>query len=217
MNNKVNCGLMFIAGAVLGACGGYLFAKKKYEVIADEEIESVKEAFNETSDDLNNKLNKLSIEAAEKLVADKGDSPMDYAKKVEDKEVDPEDESSAISKEEVNNIFENYGSKQATGKKPEIPVVPTPYVGNDPIYVIRPDEYGEFENYNLVSLTLTKDGFLLDDKNEVIDDPIGAIGEDSLSHMGEYEDDAVHVRNDIRQCDYEVLLDLRTLNDILGG
>ena len=33
------------------------------------------------------------------------------------------------------------------------------------------------------------------------------IGIDSLNHFGEYEEDSVFVRNDIKKCDYEILLD----------
>lgn len=210
MNNKVNCGIMFATGLVLGLGGGYFFAKKKYEVIANEEIESAKEAFNETNQNLANKLNKLSEQAAEELLANKGNSPMDYINKINQEENESEDiklDDSAITEEEVSNIFVKYGGKE---------VAPTPSVPNissEPIYVITPDEYGELDNYNLVSLTLTKDGYLLDDHNEVVDDPLGAVG-DTLVDMGKYEDDAIHVRNDIRQCDYEVLQDNRTLADI---
>lgn len=208
MNSKVNYAIMFITGAVLGASGGYFFAKKKYEQIANEEIESTKEAFNEKNDELVEKVTTLSEEAAEKLIAEKGDSPMDYMNKFKSEPV--------VENKEIRNVFEEYASIEVTPKKQAIPVAPTPYVGNDPIYVINPEEYGNIDGYELISLTLSRDGYLLDYKNEIIDDPAGAVG-DCLAMIGEYEDDAVHVRNDIRQCDYEVLQDLRPLNEIINN
>ena len=40
----------FIAGATVGALGAWFFAKKKYEKIAQEEIQSVTDAFSERLD-----------------------------------------------------------------------------------------------------------------------------------------------------------------------
>lgn len=34
-------------------------------------------------------------------------------------------------------------------------------------------------------------------------------------HFGEYEEDAVFVRNDAKKCDYEILKDLRRFCDVL--
>ena len=45
MNNKVVAIAAFAIGAVVGAAATWKFAKTKYEKIADEEIESVKEVF----------------------------------------------------------------------------------------------------------------------------------------------------------------------------
>ena len=36
---------------------------------------------------------------------------------------------------------------------------------------------------------------------------------DALEHIGEYEDDCVHVRSDAKRCDYEILEDLRTFDE----
>lgn len=60
----------------------------------------------------------------------------------------------------------------------------------------------------------TADGVLLDDMNEIVDDIEETVGEDSLEHFGEYEDDSVYVRNDAKKCDYEILLDQRNYQEI---
>lgn len=73
-------------------------------------------------------------------------------------------------------------------------------------YVIPPEEYGENEQYEQISLTYYADGVLTDDKNEIIDDVDNIVGIDSLSHFGEYEDDSVFVRNDRLKAEYEILL-----------
>ena len=82
-------------------------------------------------------------------------------------------------------------------------------------YVIPPEEFGEFPDYSRSNLTLYADGVLTDENNDPVDDIEGTVGIESLSHFGEYEDDSIHVRNDARKSDYEILLDPRDYNDII--
>lgn len=82
-------------------------------------------------------------------------------------------------------------------------------------YVISPEEFGEFYDYSTNSLTFFADGVLADENYVPVDDIPGTIGEDSLTHFGEYEEDSVHVRNDARKSDYEILLDTRRYEDII--
>ena len=84
----------------------------------------------------------------------------------------------------------------------------------DEPYVISPEEFDENEDYNTVSLTYYADGVLTDERDNVIVDVDSIVGEDSLNHFGEYEDDSVFVRNDELQTDYEILLDTRNYGDI---
>lgn len=84
---------------------------------------------------------------------------------------------------------------------------------NDKIYTISPEEFGELEDYDKISLTLYADGILADDMDNVIDDLEDTVG-DFNSHFGEYEDDAVFVRNEIRKCDYEILANSRKYADL---
>lgn len=86
----------------------------------------------------------------------------------------------------------------------------------DEPYVISPNEFDEFDDYETVSLTYYADGVLADDEDEIVDDVEEAIGLDSLEHFGEYEPDSVFIRNDRRKCDYEILLDERRYSDVVG-
>ena len=82
-------------------------------------------------------------------------------------------------------------------------------------YVIPPEQFGDDEEYEQISLTYYADGVLADENDEVIEDVEDAVGIDSLNHFGEYEDDSVFVRNDARKCDYEILLDQRTYSEVV--
>lgn len=81
-------------------------------------------------------------------------------------------------------------------------------------YVISPEEFGEFEEYEKISLTYYADKVLADENDEEVDDVDEIVGEESLNHFGEYEDDSVFVRNDRLKCDYEILLDQRNYSDV---
>lgn len=80
----------------------------------------------------------------------------------------------------------------------------------DKPYVIPPEEFGELDGYETYSLTYYADGVLADDSGDIVDNIEDIVGEDSLTHFGEYEDDSVFVRNDSLKNDYEILKDFDT-------
>lgn len=82
------------------------------------------------------------------------------------------------------------------------------------IEVIPPDEFGEDDDYDLISITYYADGVLADDGNYPIDDVEDTVGPDALDSFGEWEDDAVYVRNDKRKCYYEILRDVENYSDL---
>ena len=186
MSNKTVCIVSLAVGALIGSAAAWIFAKKYYEKISKDEIDSVKKEFSkmrnasiETSDheEKNNDISSLR-DTSDKI------EPYNYTDHSKKEEQD-------ISVKEVQNV-------------------------NDP-YVISPDEYGEYMDYEQVSLTYFRDGVLADeDTLEVIDDIAGTVGEDFADHFGEYEDDSVHIRNDVARCEYEILADLRSYSDALS-
>lgn len=82
-------------------------------------------------------------------------------------------------------------------------------------YVIPPEEFGELDEYEMISLNYYEDGVLTDDRDELIEDVEEIVGFESLSHFGEYEDDSVFVRNDRLKADYEILRDERTYVEVM--
>ena len=81
--------------------------------------------------------------------------------------------------------------------------------------IISPNEFGEKEEYDCISFTYYADGILADDDNCVIDDMKENVGFDWINYFGEYEDDAVFVRNDQKKCYYEILIDSRDYIDVV--
>lgn len=86
---------------------------------------------------------------------------------------------------------------------------------HDKPYVIPPEDFADDPDYETVSLTYYADGVLTDEDNCIIDpgEIEDLIGEESLDHFGEYEDDSVFVRNEERKTDYEILRDMSNYDD----
>lgn len=184
MNSKVAFIIGSVVGVGIGVAGTYLYFKDKYEKLAEEDFNS-RRVFDEDKKE----------ESVEPIVEKTADS----------RTVDKPSiaECAAILQREG---YVNYSDMQNKKQKQEIAV--------DRPYVIQPSDFGEFDDYEKISLTYTADGVLLDDMNEIVDDIEETVGEDSLEHFGEYEDDSVYVRNDAKKCDYEILLDQRNYQEI---
>lgn len=127
---------------------------------------------------------------------------------VEESDEDAEEEPVSGFKNEYENMMRNLGYKDYGEKKGEDEVAKP--------YVIKPEEFGQTDDdYDLISLNYYADGVLTDDFDDIIEDVEGTVGEDSLSHFGEYENDAVYVRNDARKVDYEICLDNRKFSEVV--
>jgi hypothetical protein len=79
--------------------------------------------------------------------------------------------------------------------------------------VISPTEFGDIDDYEIITLFYYADGVLTDELDEPLEDIEGSVGLESLTTFGDYEEDAVHVRNDRLRVYYEILRELRNYND----
>lgn len=188
---------MFMAGATVGSAATWLYLKKRYEQIAQEEIDSVKAVYAEhrkveytapdTDDAQDNKQHKADIA---KIKPDL----VNYA--------------AELQKQGYTN-YNEHSQKNTTEEKDEDM--------SDTPYVISPDEFGESDNYTQISLTYySKDDILADDEDEIIEDVEDTVGNDFVDHFGEYEDDSVFIRNDRLRCDYEICRDNRSYYEVTG-
>lgn len=88
-------------------------------------------------------------------------------------------------------------------------------MGNRP-YVISPEEFGEDEEYEQITLIYYSDGVLADEEDELVDDVEETVGVESLNYFGKYEEDSVFVRNDERKAEYEILRDPKSYEEVVG-
>lgn len=189
MNSKRWVLLAFIAGVGVGSVCTWQLLKRKYEQIAQEEIDSVKAVY----------VERKNVEKAEKSFLEGLQEGL-KKKETQDNE-DLKEYKSIIQKEGYTDY-----SRRVEEKKGDL--------FTEKPYVILPEEFGEFEDYEKISLTYYADKVLADENDEEVDDVDENVGEESLNHFGEYEDDSVFVRNDRLKCDYEILLDQRNYYDV---
>lgn len=178
--------IAFVLGAAVGVIASKQYFKKKYEEISNEEIRSTKEAYGR-------KYPKNDI----------SDEPNDKLNQL----VDDVKSTKRTVKEYATMLqktgYTNYANRE-TNKVEES--------DNKP-YVISPEEFGECEEYERVSLVYYSDQIVAYDDASLVEDVEATIGFESLSRFGEYEDDALHVRNDRLKCDFEILYDQRKYSD----
>lgn len=72
-------------------------------------------------------------------------------------------------------------------------------------YVIDPVLFGDNPDYEKFTLKYYKDGALLDDQNNPLDDIDGIVGDDFADHFGEYEEDVVYICNDVLKSYFEIM------------
>lgn len=201
--NKLAMFSVFISGVVIGSASSWYFTKKKYEQIANEEIESVKEKFSY----------KPSSEKKDDDEKDEGfDQGEEHRKDAYDKVMMAREKPSVseyakrLSKEGYTNYSSSESKEDSDDSEDAKSLNP---------YVISPEQFGEKDDYDQISLTYYSDHVLADENDEIMDDVEDSVGSDSLTHFGEYEDDSVYVRNDRLKVDYEILLDSRPYSNVL--
>lgn len=190
MNSKFTRFALFVIGAGIGSVTTWLLIKKKYEQLTQEEIDSVKEVFLNRKPIIDDSESIDDIQEPQKKAKDKPDI-IEYTKKL---------------KEEG---YINYSNVVPENKKQE------ELETMDKPYIIPPEEFGAFDDYETISLMYYEDQVLTDDNDELVDEIEDIVGFDSLTRFGEYEDDSVFVRNDRLKCDYEILMDHRKYSDVI--
>lgn len=192
--------LVFAAGAAIGSAVTWKVVKTKYERIAQEEIESVKEAYADMIANLQEQVDDYST-------MDEVEERLDRASKIdwsdyedldeEEEDCEPDDDLNDYARL-VNQYNNEKGGAEDMAKEP---------------YVISPYDFGELDGYSQVELTYYADGTLEDEDYNIVTDADELIGRDSLYTFGEYEDDAVFVRNERLHADFQILKDYRTYEE----
>ena len=201
MNNKVFGAIIFTAGAIIGSLVTWKVIKTKYEDIAQEEINSVKEEYTRLMVSMKKKLNDS--------VTYKDDNNEDDRS---EKDTDNIDDSIMTNYNEIIKSYRSSDDEENTqnekeGEEKEEDNDGVSYM--EAPYVISPDDFGSIPGYNVEPLDYFADGILADGWGVELD-IAEIIGEDAINHFGDYDDDVVYVRNEQTKLEYEVTRDPRT-------
>lgn len=200
MNEKAIKALLFMIGAGVGSISTYLVLNTKYKIENDKKIESIKDYYYRKYEDND------SVMVPDEVIMDEKDLPEDLILNGASKPA----KSEKINYAEIYDTPKN--KNKGKTKSVTVEAITQPEAEKEELYpyVIPPQEFGENrdDNYAEESMVYYTDGVLTFSNGDIVEDIVGTIGYESLTKFGEYEDDAVYVRNDKYKVDYEILLDL---------
>lgn len=178
----------FTAGVTCGAVVGTILAKRKYRSEYEKAAESVAEYVKSKADDIS-------------------DEPIEMPEP--DLVINAMAEEDTSLRDELNRLAAKYRS----GIDDAIDDLSTPK--NDIPYLIEPEAFGEYLDYEQISLTYYSDGKLTDSDDDLVENISEVIGTAWRERFDKYDEDIVYVRNDARKCEYEITRDYRSYMDIL--
>lgn len=179
--------LIFAAGLAVGAVAGAVLVKNKVLADAKAEIEEVRDYYRSRRGEVKQE----EVEEVKEMVEETIDRVQDMIKEHESK------------KEHVNynKLVNNYNPSRNV-------------VEYDDPFVIDPSEFGENPEYDTETLTYFADGVLVDDVDDVIEEPDIVVGLENLKIFEEFGATTVYVRNDIYKTDYEIIRDDWNYSDL---
>lgn len=204
MNKGVGV-LIFTIGAAVGSAATWYFAKKKYERIAKEEIESVKKAFRHKTRKQTDSTNDISEQQEKAEMAKEKPNISEYAKQLS---------RSGYTDYSKTDIFVDEEDQDDGDPGPD----PEPMFGDPSAKprVISKEEFGENDDYDKQEFTYFSDHIVGDDDDRILEDVENVIGFESLAEFAKDPDtDVVYVRNDRLKTYYEVVRDERTYSQLL--
>lgn len=167
---------IFVIGVVSGTFAGAQIAKKKYEEIANEEIEEIRAYYKEREKEVKEIEEPNAVEAPE-------EKSIEVEERKQYDNIIKRGNYMAVDEEEQNNVC-------------------------DEAYPIDPSEFGNDGKNATETLTYFADGVLVNEVDEVIEDPDLVVGRHHIDIFNEFPDaTCVYVRNDLDGTDYEILKD----------
>lgn len=213
--------LSFLGGAATGALICFAILKEKYEELANEEIENIKDYYQKEmekiddayEEELDNLINTMNRDMYEHDKREGTKTYVDYVKKyspdeiVKDKYYDmPYPDVIDEDYHEDDELPEDSPENDLQYEKP---------------FVISREEFDEgYPHFDKITITYyAEDDVLADEQDEIISDIEAVVGYDSLSRFGDMSDDdcVVYVRNGRLGADYEIILTQESYSESVLG
>ena len=186
--------LIFAAGLAVGAVAGAVLVKNKVLADAKAEVEEVREYYRSAR----GKVNREDNEEVEEVKEVEEVAKKEY--ELKDIQVKDEPKTGLTNYSQITKMYMSKDEFQAP-------------MYDDP-FVIDPSEFGENPEYDTETLTYFADGVLVDDVDDVIEEPDIVVGLENLKIFEEFGATTVYVRNDIYKTDYEIIRDDWNYSDL---
>ena len=183
--------LIFAAGLAVGAVAGAVLVKNKVLADAKAEVEEVRKYYRESRGVVK------EVEEVKEKVEETIDHIQDL---IEEHETKPKTEKEHTNYSQITKMYMSNDKYNQS-------------MYDDP-FVIDPSEFGENPEYDTETLTYFADGVLVDDVDDVIEEPDIVVGLENLKIFEEFGATTVYVRNDIYKTDYEIIRDDWNYSDL---
>lgn len=235
-----------VSGIGLGYVSGYLITKKRlvkhYDEVLEAEIESVKKAYDPSRKE---GIFATPEGAVKVLITDRdGDLNAEGRRRVEELirdnsyAVDPEQENewkrqaAALDAEERvedqlpdgDTIMQSIWNNSANRPNPEAidPSEEMPAPSEDRPYIITIAQFmtdGVHEDNKVSLLYFEEDGQLVDEREALVSEIERTVGENNLQNfgLGSKDRNALYVRNERLDCDFEIIRDSRSFSEVILG
>lgn len=199
-NGLINV-LTFAVGAAIGSVVTWKLVKDKYKKIADDEIESVKETWQEMA--------KMSVNSEE---VDENSEQEEVSERPFQPNKTPIPEKPDLMEYAALLNKERYSNKKPDGNEPFTRDMDAYDYDPEP-YIIIPEHFDEYDDFETECLLYWSDGVLTDEDHNPISDIEGTVGADFAEHIGDFEPNLIHIRNEKYKTDYEILAVLDAFED----
>lgn len=212
--------LVFLAGTTIGGVAGMYAAKTVIARQSEEELENIRQHYEERIEELETKIVDLEVATATSVLTDTDTpEPTTKEKKHNTKTTKKNETEEAAEVVDYNKMYDTTTKEDPVpAKKKSTPKKKTTKPEEKDIFVIEPDEFRESNGYDKIRLAYFEDEeTFIDEDGDTFKDGFAVLGEESLERFGEYEDDMVYVRNKLTETDYAVCYEMRTVEKYLAA
>lgn len=196
--------IIFIGGVAVGSFVTWRLLKEKYIRQTQEEINEVREHYRKKKES-----EEVTVDSNGATETNEKPDLIAYAAKLT--------KNGYIDYTNPKSLVKATGNMVDTVAQKDNEESSDPVILNDPSYqppyIISPDDFATDDEYTIVNLNYYIDGVLTDEDDNIVKNVDDVVGLENLNHMGEYENDALHIRNETYKCEYEILLSRRLYYD----
>ena len=190
--------LIFVGGIAVGGLSAWAYTKSYYKKVTEDKLEIIRSHYKKKQENM--------VEISTEHLRWPPEEPVTISNASEEEMTDY-----------IQKAVEYLSDSPIDYSHIEAGILPKEEIVEDTPYEISSDEFGEFDDYECITLTYFLDEVLVDDQYQILDEPISLVGDISLIEhdVGEFAEDCIYIRNDAKRCDFEIIYALETYKDYI--